>query len=752
MYFEQNTNVTIAHNVAKHTGGGIYIETGCLISTPMCFFQCVDSLKEFPRHINVSVNNNLAMFGGNNIFGGSIDRCYMTNKPHFATNIDMFEAMFSVSNDSLSISSPPRRVCLCQDNTPNCTLIHRLHNDVIYNPLNYLEKFPGETFSIEAVLVGQFRGSVPGTVQAWLKPKYGASFGSNEQVQKIQTRNCTKLNYTIFSRLEHVKLELGAQPPGDIGEMEQLGELFRKHEVNVTLKDCPLGFSLTTGARSHCACDVLFRQDDGHISCDIKHQTIKRTPPVWIGYIEESNNSKTLAYHSQCPLDYCVNKETFINVYRTESFHEQCAFNRTGTLCGMCSQGLSAVLGSSLCLPCSNYWLALLIPFALTGVLMIIILTLCNITVAEGTLGGIIFYCNILVNNLSIFVPGQGIPFLTSALKAFILMINMDTGMTLCFFQGMDEYIKAWLNFVFPLYIWLITGVLIWLGGRCSWIVRHNAVKVLATLVLLSYARLLNAIAGALQVSTIHLPNGRSEKRWLIDGNIHYLKGKHIPLATFAILFSLTLLPFTLSLLFIQYLQKVSHSWAFSWVNHLKPFFDAYTGPFTSTGRFWTGLLLLSRGILLTVSAVNTSGNPSVVLSATCFVVTLLLGVAWIIPNGLYQKRSLNTLESLCLVNLSILSSLLLMFPKESKYSIIISHMCVGIIFLTFIAVIMYHISGLKPVQVIFKKFCCCKYIANNWKKNQPNVAEYDDPIPNGPNRMMFAEDREPLLASIKED
>ena len=114
----------------------------------------------------------------------------------------------------------------------------------------------------------------------------------------------------------------------------------------------------------------------------------------------------------------------------------------------------------------------------------------------------------------------------------------------------------------FPLYLWFITGVFIFLSGkrRCSWIVRRNAVKVLATFILLSYARLLTAIANALQISYLQLNNGSYERRWMIDGNDMYFTGKHIPLFLFASSLSLLLLPFTLCLLFIQCLHKVSRS------------------------------------------------------------------------------------------------------------------------------------------------------------------------------------------------
>ena len=45
IYLKACTNVTIAHNIALSTGGGICVETDFLESRPMCFFQLdIDSL------------------------------------------------------------------------------------------------------------------------------------------------------------------------------------------------------------------------------------------------------------------------------------------------------------------------------------------------------------------------------------------------------------------------------------------------------------------------------------------------------------------------------------------------------------------------------------------------------------------------------------------------------------------------------------------------------------------------------------
>ena len=80
----------------------------------------------------------------------------------------------------------------------------------------------------------------------------------------------------------------------------------------------------------------------------------------------------------------------------------------------------------------------------------------------------------------------------------------------------------------------------------------------------------------------------------------------------------------------------------FLWVNYFKPIFDAYTGPFIPSTRFWTGLLvLLLKGILFIVSASDTSGDPGVVLCSidNVLAVIMLLTIAWISPSSLYRHK-----------------------------------------------------------------------------------------------------------------
>ena len=748
IYLDAFTDVTIANNSAFHTGGGICVETDYLESQPVCFFQLGSAPlnnSSLIKTINVSIKQNRAAYAGNNIFGGSIENCYTTTSSthRSITGLSIYKHVFKVPKNTVSpssVSSPPHRVCPCQSNKPVCKHSGNFH----------LQVFPGETFRLEAVLVGQFNGGVPGTVQANLKSKQ-ASLKQGENVQNLRSYHCGDLVYTIYTQSTSEELELSVQHVGDTSGFIDSHQKYSITVIKVKIKDCPLGFSRTNDnvSMTLCNCNHLLSNHKEHISCDITTQTVKRLPPAWIGIIKMNNDTKTVAYHSNCPLDYCVSEDIILYAANNSLTQDrQCAFSRTGVLCGSCPEGLSVVLGTSECKACSNYWLLLLIPFALLGVTLLVTLILFNITIADGTLSGIVFYFNIVNNNSSIIFPEQQIKYLTPFLKLIVSLINLELGVSLCLFDGMDSYAKAWLDFALPLYLWCLAGVFIYLGGRCKWVVRENAVKVLATLVLLSYTRLVTAVAGALHVSVVQLENGRSEGRWLLDGNVKYFEGKHLALALFAVMAGLLLISFSLCLFFIQWLQKVSDTKAFLWVNRFKPFFDAYTGPFTSRARFWTGLLLLSRVVLLIISTINTSGDPKTTLSTVTMVVMLLLVLAILLPNGLYRRKYLNVLECSSLLNLGFLASLLIVFPQ----SVIISHIGVILGLITFLCIITIQFLKIRMIR----DSCCCRKVFQCGSKlismisgtaYQPAGNDVDILEADFPPFVNFNEDREPLLA-----
>ena len=196
----------------------------------------------------------------------------------------------------------------------------------------------------------------------------------------------------------------------------------------------------------------------------------------------------------------------------------------------------------------------------------------------------------------------------------FTAWLNLDLGIQTCFYNGMDAYAKAWLEFVFPVYIWVIVGFLVYISWRSVTVTKllgSSPVPVLTTLFVLSYAKLLRTIIAALSLTVLHYP-GKNVVVWIHDANISL--AKYIPLVVAALLFLLFLfLPYTLLLLLGQWLQPMYHFCLLYWVRNpkLKTVLDTYHATYKPMYRYWTGMLLLVHCAVFLVFAFNISGNDS---------------------------------------------------------------------------------------------------------------------------------------------
>ena len=156
------------------------------------------------------------------------------------------------------------------------------------------------------------------------------------------------------------------------------------------------------------------------------------------------------------------------------------------------------------------------------------------------------------------------------------------------------------------------------------------------------------------------------------------------------VLFVLLSLPYTFVLLTIQWLYKISHYRAMSWVQRLKPFFDAYTGPYKANHRYWTGLLLTARIVLLITFSVNRSNNPSVNLLAITTISFALIG--WFsFANWVYRNTINNILEVVHLSNLGIAAAAVFFNLHNENQSQLAIHISTSITFVIFIMCVAYH-------------------------------------------------------------
>ena len=218
----------------------------------------------------------------------------------------------------------------------------------------------------------------------------------------------------------------------------------------------------------------------------------------------------------------------------------------------------------------------------------------------------------------------------------------------------MDALGKTWFHFGQDfLYIFAVTSVII-ISSRYSTfatkLLGNNSVPVLATIVFLSYTKLLQTIIDTLSFTVLKSGN-ETYIVWSLDGNVPYFGVYHAILFGIAFLsFSLLWLPYTIVLLCGQCLRKKTSFRLLRWIDKQKPYFDAYYGPFKDKYHYWFGLLLVARSALLIVNAVSFTA-PQVNLIAI-----IVVGVGLLVHPYQYQKWIHSLLDKLSCANLIIVA------------------------------------------------------------------------------------------------
>ena len=391
--------------------------------------------------------------------------------------------------------------------------------------------------------------------------------------------------------------------------------------LKVQFLDCPTGMVL--GPSRECVCnDVII----SYVHCNVSWQPYPLCKSsgndVWLGY--EEVYGCTILYKN-CPFDYCQSSEIYFNLdYDTDL---QCNLNRMGLLRGQCQLGLSLKLGSNECSKCTNIYLLLIIVFVFSGILLVALLITLNLTVSVGTINGLLFYANIIKLNEAVLFPNGNIVIVSQ----FISWINLDFGIEVCLYDGLDGYWKTWLQFVFSFYMLsLVAGIIVISRQytRLSKIFGCNIVPVLSTLVLISFSKLLQTTTNALMTSKLQC--GSNEWTvWSVDGNINYGSTKHSILVAFSLIVLVLSIIYSCLIFSTQWLQRYSYLCCCSAndpVIKLLPFIDAYTGPYKERYRFWPGLgLLLIVCLLLTAIFINTSGPVHVINDYLIIVVEVIV-------------------------------------------------------------------------------------------------------------------------------
>ena len=680
-------------------GGAVYVaddtNSGACSPNIECFIQTL-ALYQFSdpdlNTINIQFFGNSATKHGPNLFGGLLDRCVPSSfaevyrkQPNLTTQhysgVNYLQNLSNIAIDS--IASPPVRVCFCDNESePDCS----------YQPPPFKVK-KGETFKVSLVAVDQVNHSVEANIISSLA--HGGVFSEGQQTQSVG-RNCKGLTFNVYSQRDNESIHLFADGPCGSSQLS-----IRKLDIQFLKCTCPIGFQPTNSDSTRCECICDSKLFPYITICNFTTSSIIReNTNSWITYINDTD-PPGYVIHPNCPFDYCQLQtvNVSINLNLPNGADAQCAFNRTGTLCGGCQEHLSLSLGSSRCLPCPSHWPAvfavIILAAIIVGVLLVTALLALNMTVAVGLINGFIFYANIMSANSAVFFPSSEPSFPTVS----VAWLNLDLGIDVCFFDGLDTYIKTWFQLAFPVYIISLVVIII-IVSECSprfaaLIGRKDPIATLATLILLSYAKLLSVTITALSFTDINYPDGSQETVWLPDGNVKYFRGKHAALVIVALLIILVGVPYTIFLLLWQWIVRAPRWKVFKWTRNTKlnAFIATYHIPYNSQYRYWTGLLLLVRVILYITASVTMSANPQVSLLATIILIGGLSLFKGSMGVKMFRKSITDIVETVVYFNLLALAAFnQFEFKNDLKKQTAVAYTSIIITLLLLVGVIAYHV------------------------------------------------------------
>ena len=636
VYIAVSGELLLNNNTADKHGGAILV-IHPLFKSQQTYSDCTINL--YGVTSSVIFLGNRAGKGGSDMYGAILMGCYAfyddddnfishvgySNETSWYFDTPLMKYLNFSNTDRLSsMSSDPIMVCFCNTTTnlPDCS--DRTH---------HIQTYPGLEINTTIATVGYYGGTSPGDVQVTAQQGILVRYYGQKE-----TTECFQLHILLQKTSSTALVDIRVN-----GRLPNLGV-----SIGVVILECPIGF---TEIKGQCQCQQFL--DTSNAQCNMSATPFKfmRSGNGWFGYI---NNTQCITGTTNCPLDYCNRSNVSFNIMAPD---RQCVANRTGILCGQCQSHLSIMLGSSRCGTCSNWYIFLLPVFALAGIVLVAVLMFLNLSVSVGNINGLLFYANVVKLNEAFFFPNGRVP----VVSQFISWQNLDLGIEVCLFDGLDGYWNTWLQFVFPAYQFLLMcGIIV--GCRYSvWFCRlcgSRAVPTLATLVFIPYTKIVLTATSALSWSRLPC-NDSILTVWSVDGNIEYGSGKHLILVVFSCGVLVIGLAYPVLVLCAPLLERYSHKCISQhrWnpVARFKPLLDAYGGPYKDKYRFWTGVTLMVR---LTLTVVSSFSSSIISVSITAIVVSIL--VLWSLTDCVYKNKYLGALEAIFLFNAILLSIVVL--------------------------------------------------------------------------------------------
>ena len=693
LFLYPNLSAHFEHSDYRY-GGAIY-SFNDKVSDNNCTFQVLsNTLSEITKHgPRLSFKDNIATVGGSSVSVMSNNDCQQIqlkqgNWSFLHENIFKFDEVYN----PWDISFSPARIVPCIDGEPQHS-----HSSQSFN----YSTSPGKMFNVSLAALDGSGKSIDEPVQVkifhiqshqnlkrsswWL-----SDCESNQQL--VANLICTNISLTIYSTQLDNSTSISTaffSFPDDVPTFK----------ARIELKQCPPGFQLNSST-GICECSSLIKRMNQQyhfdFTCDIQNSVVKVPFEPWIGCYKMLHNNYSegqdcdVGISLSCSPGLCSYSSVDSNRWISGSA-SICIDSREGALCGSCIGNNSTVFGSNKCFPCSNWWIFTIAIYAVVGLLLVVFLFAFKLTISAGTVNGLIFFGN-MWNSGPIEIlshPDQSVWATVSS--KFISLLNLGLVYPLCFYDGMTELAKSWLQLVFPVYLLVLVALVVIVSRysmRVSSLVYSRAVPVLVTVVHFSLSGIFSTVSVgyAFSVGHIYTADNTSIIVWLRDGNVPYFSPPHVALMIVSsILAVVFVLPYLVLLIGARWWIK------FKAINlYFKPIIDAAHGPYKDNMHYWFSLRLILLFQQMAVYAALRGVQGWILYSVNgpiLFAFTILHTSA-----RPFKSKAVNILDGLMMLATCFVVYACSALYYQFSVTVIILSTLVTLVLLVFIVILSYHI------------------------------------------------------------
>ena len=658
----------ITDNLASEYGGAIYIDllfantykkqchwllyfsaefcrnmdhqiNGCTIPIDARLFcKRASKIKHSEATSHIYILNNTALLAGSAVFYSNMQNFYILHTsadsldPATIFNIpDIFTITPDVTK-SLVMATQPQRLQLTDP--------AKCNND--YTACNISGVTLGKDIEIPAVTIGYNN-----------KPSEATRFF----IECIE--NCKEFKVVggpivlISDRLSGISV-IGSKVDHDASMMLKLYWGIINVNLRIKMFPCQLGYTYYQRAR-RCYCYTVY----DIISCGANTTTIKKD--YWFGVIGEQ------ATVSLCPNKYCNFSRTQISSakYTLHPFYDdQCGLHRTGPACGICDDGYTLAFDFHDCININNCSPGITVVIVMCVIIywilvIVIILWLMYFRIDVGYLYGIIYYYSIVDILLGQILNYSSSFDIIEIIISSVVKLSPRFLGKLCFLQGgmsgIDQYALHYIHPTGILLILVILSVIAKHSRRFALFIRRGAIRSICFILILVYTSIADTSLQLLR----HLKFADTNELYTyLSPDVKYFTDRHVIYVIIAILFEMVMVVgLPVMLLFEPYVNR--------WINftRIKPILDQFQGCYRDKCRWFAGVYLLSRQLILIIMVINFVNYYIALYLLTLLCVIIVLLHYHVQP---YKSGALNKFDGFILLLLVLVVSLQMVAVGDS--------------------------------------------------------------------------------------